>query len=308
MAGIADFPPQIHTRSPVKDIAGDVEVLVVLLVDHMGALRFHADTSIEAEFTQLIAEHDTGIVVVLVVLGILRVIKVFFQLQGIDAAQESGVELGGNGFVTQPLELVVEHILHTGIECAVAVGVTTLELVAELKVSTFEDGLGIREACPVVPVVGGIGSVLVVEGQVGLLLVVMDETAAVVVAVAARNVSSKIQRDVAAGLGQTAVNLQPTIDVIALAVAEVAAVVGVDTNGIGIVKSVVFIEGINHSGSVGVTAESNIPAVAFVVVIAVTKTGAELDIGHRVRLQFDAEVAVDIRVAAITLAEAVDVL
>ena len=246
--------------------------------------------------------------VVFVVLGVLRVVVILLQLQRVHAIEEAGVELRRDDLVRHSGKVRGQGIQHIGEESAVAVRVAALELIAELQVGALEDWLRVGQADTVVPVVGRVGVLLVVEGQVGRFLVVVNEAAVVAVTVAVGDVSAEVQSDVAAGLGQTSVDLQPSIDVVALAVAIVAAVIGVHADGVRISKAVVLCQGIHHPGCIGVVVEGDAAAVALVVALAVGEIRTELDIRHRVRLPLQAEVGVDVRAAAVALAHAVDEL
>ena len=186
LAGVGNLPTQIHTRCPVEDVARDGGVKEILGIVHVCGLRLHADAYIHPELTHLIAEHHVGIVVVLVVCGILGVLDV----------AKSGEQCVG-GFVAEDeglYDFIACHVAPQigvfvlgqqrvdAVHGAVAVRETALELVANLQVGAFEERFCVGAAYAPVPTLRWILRILVREGlRVALVLVVVDERAAVVV-------------------------------------------------------------------------------------------------------------------------------
>ena len=161
-------------------MAHDGGVQQVLLIIEVRGLGLKADTCVQAEVTDLIAEHDIGIVVVLVVGRVLRVLYIEKPCEKFIAGFVAEDE-GFNDFITRHISpeiavfLLGEQRVDT-VHGAIAVREATLELVAELQVSTLEQRLGVGGTNAPVPTLRRIVRILVCEGLRGTaVLIVINE-------------------------------------------------------------------------------------------------------------------------------------
>ena len=168
-------------------------------------------------------------------------------------------------------------------------------MVAQLHDGSLQDGLGVAEATLIAVAFGGRHDVLVV-GIYFITLIIAYHGAAVGIVARLAIGAVEVEGDVTSGDDDTTVYLEAAVDVIAMAVAAIDALVAVDADAIGVGHRLVLFHGVGQSCLEGTAVEGGAVAVGEVVAVGVAEVGTEQDVGHAVGEPFELEVGVDILV------------